>query len=139
MTALPVLPLAAMAGGASASAATDSAVKAPVHCTQLSGNPIKDKGLLGGCGKVATRGKGKLSSFLPTGATISWANGSTTTYTSTYTKSGSLCPVGSLEYNITGSVTSSTNRYIPVGAPVKMTACAASKLITNAPGTRIAI
>ena len=133
---LGLVPLAAMAGVGSASAATDSSARPTVVCRHLKGNPTTDTGVLGGCTSAATGGTGKLSSFLPSGATVAWANGTTTTYTSTYTMSGSLCPTGSLEYNVKGSVTSGTNGSIAVGAPVRMTVCYVTRLI-NAPSTRV--
>jgi hypothetical protein len=138
VTLLAVAPLTAMLGGASASAATDNSVLAPVHSKHLSGSPLTKTGSLGGCTLAATGGKGQLSSFLASGATVTWTNGTTTTYASTFTISGTLCPTGSTEFNIKGSVTVSTNASIPVGAPVRMTACLMST-ITNAPNSRVAI
>jgi len=136
---LGLVPLVAMTGGPSAGAATGATALAPVHCKRLTGNSTTLTGFLGGCTFAATGGHGKLSNFLPQGATVTWANGTTTTWTSTDTISGTLCPAGSAEFNIKGSVTASTNTSVPVGAPVKMTACLATATITNSPNTRVAI
>jgi hypothetical protein len=135
---LGLVPLAAMMGTTTASAATDSSVKPTVVCKHLRANPKTLIGALGGCTLAATGGTGKLSSFVPNGGTVAWANGTTTTYTSTPTYSGSLCPASTHEFNIKGSVTSSTNLTIPVGAPIKMTVCLTGNTkVVNAAHTRV--
>ena len=132
------VPLGMSVGVGSASAATDSAAQVTVACTHVSGDPETLVGSLSGCTMGATGGKGKLSDFRPSGGKVAWANGTKTTYTSTITESGTLCPSTSLdEFNVKGSVKSSTNAAIPVGAKVKMTLCVASATkMANAPGTR---
>jgi hypothetical protein len=134
---LGMAPFAVLAAAAPASAATGSAPTVVVACKHLTANAKTDVGKVTGCPSAATGGSGKLSKFLPRGGHISWANATTTTYKDKFTNGGTLCPSGSTEYNLKGSVTASTNTAIPVGAPVKMTVCLAGTKLTNAANTPV--
>jgi hypothetical protein len=113
------LAVATIAFAGTASAATPLSA---VTCSHLKGSIITDTATLSGC-SAATGGSGSISSFVPTGANVTWSNGTTTGYTSTYTSSGTKCPSSAFEVNIKGTVSSSTNTSIPVGAVVKMKVC----------------
>lgn len=128
------LSLAALAFAGTASAVTPLS---KVTCSKLLGSD--DTAALSGCSAAATGGSGEISSFFAYGGDVTWSNGSTTDYTSTFTISGSKCPANPAvqEVNITGSVTSSTNASIPEGAVVKMTVCynESSSKLKSAKGT----
>jgi hypothetical protein len=113
------LSVATLAFAGPASVATPSSA---VTCNHLKGSIVTDTATLSGC-SAATGGSGSISSFVPTGGNIAWSNGTTTDYTSTYTNSGTKCPSTAFEVNIKGTVSSSTNTSIPVGAVVKMKMC----------------
>jgi hypothetical protein len=112
----------AMATIAFAGTASAVAPSSAVTCSHLKGSIITDTATLSGCSAV-TGGSGSISSFVPTGGNVTWSNGSTTGYTSTYASSGTKCPSGAFEVNIKGTVSSTTNTSIPVGAVVKMKVC----------------
>jgi hypothetical protein len=114
-----LLSVASLASAGTASAATPLPA---VICSHLKGSIITDTATLSGC-SAAMGGSGSISSFVPTGGNITWSNGTTTDYTSTYENSGTKCPSTAFEVNIKGTVSSSTNNSIPDGAVVKMTVC----------------
>ena len=128
------LSVASLAFAGSASALTPLA---PVTCTHLVGSASTDTATLTGC-TGATGGSGAISSFIPTGGNVTWSNGTTTDYTDNPTTGGTACPSTTIQYNLVGSVTSSTNTSIPVGAVVKMKVCLhSSGKIKNASGTLV--
>jgi hypothetical protein len=124
---------ATLAFAGTASAATPLSA---VTCTHLKGSSSTDTANLSGC-SAATGGSGAIMSFVPAGGDITWSNGTTTDYTDTATNSGTLCPSSSAEFNIKGTVSSSTNTSIAVGAVVKMKVCAnqTNGKLKNAAGT----
>jgi len=113
------LSVATLASAGTASAATPLSA---VTCSHLKGSIITDTATLSGC-SAGTGESGSISSFVPTGGNVTWSNGTTTDYTSTYKNSGNKCPSTAFEVNIKGTVSSSTNSSIPVGAAVKMSVC----------------
>jgi hypothetical protein len=127
------LSVATIAFAGKASAATPLSA---VTCSHLKGSIITDTATLSGCSGT-TGGSGSVSSFVPTGGDVTWSNGTTTDYTSTYANSGTKCPSTAFEVNIKGTVSSSTNTSIPVGAVVKMKVCdyASSGKSKSATGT----
>jgi hypothetical protein len=120
-------------------AGTASALTFPtggVVCTHLHGNGNTLTAHVTGCTASSTGGHGAIVNFTPSGGNVTWANGSTTNYTSTATNPTSGCPSGDGIYKITGTVTSGTNPSTPAGQAVKMKICVTSTLVlTNAPGT----
>jgi hypothetical protein len=122
-------------------AETASAVTFPtgrVVCTQLHGNGNTLVAKLKGCTASSTGGRGAIVNFTPTGGNVTWANGTTTNYTSTFTNPTNGCPTRDFVFKITGSVTSGNNPSTPVGQAVKMKICVTSTLVlTNAPGTNV--
>jgi hypothetical protein len=128
------LSLAGLAFVGTASAVTPLSA---VVCSHLLG--FGDSAALSGCSSAATGGFGEISTFFADGGDVTWGNGSTTDYTSTFTVSGTKCPANLSveEDNIKGTVTSSTNASIPQGAAVKMTVCfnGSSTKLVNARGT----
>ncbi len=122
-------------------AGTASAVTFPtggVVCTHLHGNGNTLVAKVKGCTASSTGGHGAIVNFTPSGGNVTWANGTTTDYTSTATNPTSGCPTGDGIYKITGTVTSGTNPSTPVGQAVKMKICVSSTLVlTNAAGTNV--
>jgi hypothetical protein len=105
-------------------AGTASAISplSAVTCSHLLGSSNEESASLSGCSAV-TGGSGTIASFTAVAGNITWTNGSTTDYTSTYTTGGAKCPGTVVQVNVKGTVTSSTNASIPEGALVKMTVC----------------
>jgi hypothetical protein len=133
LMAAPLVTVA-LTGTASALSAPD----AMVVCTNLHGNADTLTGKLSGCPVGSTGGTGAIINFVPRGGNVTWANGSTTDYTSTATNPPTGCPAGSETFKIKGSVTSSTNAAIPVGQTVKMVVCSYPNfLLENEAGTTI--
>jgi hypothetical protein len=122
-------------------AGTASALTFPtggVVCTVLHGNGNFLLARVKGCTASATGGHGAIVNFMPSGGNVTWANGTTTNFTSTSTNPSSGCPSGDDIFKITGTVTSGTNPSTPVGQAVKMKICVSSTLVlTNAPGTKV--
>jgi hypothetical protein len=132
---LPItLSLAALAFDGTASAVTPLSA---VTCSHLLG--FGDTAALSGCSAAATGGFGEITSFFAYEGDVTWGDGSTTDYISTFTISGTKCSTNLSveEVNIKGTVTSSTNASIPEGAAVKMTVCynGSSTKLKNAHGT----
>ena len=127
--------LANLAFAGTASAVTPLSA---VTCSHLVGSANTLTATLSGC-TGATGGSGAISSFVPTGGDVTWSNGTTTDYTATATNGGTKCPSNATEFNIKGTVSSSTNTHIPVGAVVKMKVCstASTGKLKNAPGTLV--
>ena len=126
------LSVATLAFAGTASALTPLSA---VTCSHLVGSASTATATLSGC-SAATGGSGAISSFEPIGGKVKWSNGTKTRYTSTFTNGGTACPSTTTEYNIKGTVSSSTNTSIPVGAVVKMKVCLhSSGKIKNAKGT----
>ena len=123
----------AFAGTASAASPLSA-----VTCTHLVGSATSLTATLSGC-SATTGGSGTISSFVPTGGNVAWSDGTSTDYTATDTTGGTACPSTTTQFNIKGSVSSSTNKSIPVGAVVKMTVCAnpSTGKLKNAKGTRV--
>jgi hypothetical protein len=94
------LSVATIAFAGKASAATPLSA---VTCSHLKGSIITDTATLSGCSGT-TGGSGSVSSFVPTGGDVTWSNGTTTDYTSTYANSGTKCPSTAFEVNIKGTV-----------------------------------
>ncbi len=131
-----------LAGAGTASAAragATSAASPTVACTHLHGSSVTDTAKLKGCPLTSTGGTGAIANFVPSGGNVTWANGSTTDYTSTFTNPTTGCPNGNTPFKILGSVTASTNASISVGAVVKMKVCLnlSTGVVTNAAGTTI--
>lgn len=128
------LSVATLAFAGTASALTPLSA---VTCSHLLGSASTDTATLSGC-SAATGGSGAISSFVPGGGNVTWSNGTTTGYTSTFTTGGTKCPSTAVEVKITGTVSSSTNTSIPVGAVVKMKVCSYnSGKLKNAKGTLV--
>jgi hypothetical protein len=126
------LSLGALAFAGNVAALTPSSA---VSCSHMVGIDPEDEGVLSKCSS-ATGASGTISSFSLNGGNIAWHNGTATDYTDSYTNSGTKCPEFTTEYNIKGTVSSSTNGSISDGATVKMTLCLHSDGKTkNAPGT----
>jgi hypothetical protein len=127
--------LATLAFAGTASALTPLSA---VTCTHLVGNGNTDTGTLSGCSSPMD-GSGAISSFTPSGGDVAWSNGTATDYTATDTNGGTACPSTTTEFNIKGTVSSSSNSSIPVGAVVKMTVCgkASTGKLKNAAGTHV--
>jgi hypothetical protein len=108
-----------------------------VTCSHLKGSSATLTAALSGC-SAGTGGTGWISSFTPSAGDDTWTNGTKTDYTSTATNTGTKCPSTAYEFNITGTVSSSTNSSIPTGAVVKMTVCSfSSGKLKNAAGTLV--
>jgi hypothetical protein len=137
---LVAAPLATMAFTGTAGAFP--VASGSVVCGSLNGNALDQSGSLSGCPRV-TGGTGTISSFSAQGGDITWANGTTTDYTSSFKNPESMpnCPVGDLfEFVIRGTVQSSTNPGVAVGSVVRMTLCQYSSVgLTSASGTEIKI
>jgi hypothetical protein len=116
---LSAIPLATMAFAGAAPAVSFG--RATVVCTHLRGNALTAR--LKGCTAAPTGGTGTITFNGTSGGDVSWANGTRTRYTSSYTSLSEGCPEPYIASKIVGSVTSSTNGSIPVGAQVKMTIC----------------
>jgi hypothetical protein len=129
-----VVGVPATVGLQAASAATPQTAST-VSCKKLTGSAIADTATMSGCTSSATGGSGAISNFLPTGGHVVWANSTTTDYTTTPlvggTGTGHPCAATSLEIDLKGKVTASTNPAILVGSTVKMDVC------LNARGTKI--
>ncbi|MGO9344407.1 MAG: hypothetical protein ACLP6E_18120 [Acidimicrobiales bacterium] len=132
------LLLSAVATLALAGTASASTPASAVACTHLVGNASTLTANLSGC-SAGTGRSGSITSFVPSGGDVTWSNGTTTDYTASYTNSGTLCPAGTEEFNIKGTVSSSTNSSIPVGAVVKMKICSnpTTGKLKNASGTTL--
>ncbi len=122
-------------------AGTASAVspQIAVVCTHLEGTATNETAKITGCSAASTGGKGAVTDFLPGGGDVTWANGSTTDYTSTATMPTLGCPAGSSLFEIVGSVTATTNASTPVGQVVKMNICynQTTGALTNETGTTV--
>lgn len=130
---LVAAPLATMAFNGSASAST------LVVCHKLVGTAANSTATVSGCPAGSTGGTGAISNFAPTGGNVTWANGTTTNFTASYTVLPTGCPSGSALFVITGSVSSSTNSATPVGQTVKMKICdnETSGVLKNKKGTTV--
>ncbi len=137
---LVVAPLATVALAGSASAV--SFPGATATCTKLVGTTqsgIADANL-DFCTAGSTGGNGAIANFTLHSGDVTWANGTTTDYAGTATQSGRICHAPTtVEYKFAGSVTSSTNSSIPVGAAVKMKVCfePSNDEVRNVTGTTI--
>jgi hypothetical protein len=134
---LAAAPLATISFAGSASAV--SFPTAGVVCTHLHGQASTLTAKLKGCTAAPTGGTGAIVNFQPTGGNVTWANGTTTDFSSTATNPATGCPSGSLLFKITGSVTGGTNPSTPVGQAVKMKICAnqTTGALTNETGTNV--
>jgi hypothetical protein len=110
------------------------AVTQTVRCRDLTVGYISGAGTVGHCHPVkATGGSGTVSSFNMNGGQIAWANGTTTSWTTTGSGPPILgderegasrsCPVGTDEFELTGFVTASTNSLTTVGEKVSLEVC----------------
>ena len=119
-------------------AGTASAVTplSTVTCSHLAGSAISSTATLTDC-SAHTGGSGTISRFGYTNSKVTWSNGTKTRYKVTsHTTGGTKCPSNTTEINVKGTVSSSTNTAIPVGAVVKMTLCLHnSGTVKNASGT----
>lgn len=135
--AVPAVAVLGIAGQASAASPDHATVK----CRTLAGNAGTGTATISNCTASTSGGSGSLSSFVPAGGDVAWANGTTTDYTSTVQPQNTTfpCPSGTSQFNLKGSVTSSTNASVPVGATVKMVVCfnMSNEDLTNAPGSKI--
>ena len=134
-----VLVAAPLSTVAFAGAASAVSLQIGVVCTHLKGTATYDTAKVRGCSAVSTGGKGAVIDFLPSGGDVTWANGSTTDYTSTATNPATGCPAGSSLFKIVGSVTGGTNTSTPVGQAVKMRICLNHKTdaLVNETGTTV--
>ncbi|MFZ0665512.1 MAG: hypothetical protein WAM97_07130 [Acidimicrobiales bacterium] len=133
--------LGSLAFAANASAAAKpAAAAAAVKCTSLSGT-VGGTGTVTGCkGTGSTGGSGSFPASPASSATITWANGQTTTASFNYASgSGTDCPSGGSEYVITGTVSSSTTKTIPKGQKLKGDVCLNGVSLSLYPGTKFKV
>jgi hypothetical protein len=110
-----------------------------VTCAHLHGTATNDTAKLKGCTAAATGGKGAIINFTPSGGNVTWLNGTTTDFTSSFTNPATGCPSGSSLFKITGTVSGGTNGSTPVGQAVKMQVCAnqTTGALVNRTGTNV--
>jgi hypothetical protein len=133
-----LVPLAAatlaFAGAASASSPK---LSYPVKCHALTGT-VGATGTISGCNGT-TGGSGTFPAVPSSSATVTWANGKTTTASFNYSQVSSstqTCPSSDSEYKITGTVSADTTGSIPVGSGLKGYVCLNGASLSLAPTTR---
>ena len=133
-----LIPLAAatlaFAGVASASSPK---LSYPVKCSTLTGT-VGTTGNISGC-NGNTGGSGSFPAVPSSSATLTWANGKTTTASFNYTtvsSSSQTCPSADTEYKITGTVSADTTGSIPVGSGLKGFVCLNGSSLSLAPKTK---
>jgi len=140
------LPAAALAS--TLVLASPASAKTPgVTCKVLTGDV--SVGTLSSCNHAKQTGSG--GSWPESGAsTITWSSGKTTDVSQTFTlvtsgdeKEGKtkVCPSGSGEYDIAGTVTADTTGVIPVGSEISAEVCLDFSVFTviNEPGSKFKV
>jgi hypothetical protein len=115
------------AGVASASSSTKASTSYPVKCKKLTGT-VGTTGTITSC-NGNTGGSGSFPAVPASSATVTWANGDTTTASFNYAEVSSskqTCPSKDSEYEITGTVSADTTGSIPVGSGLKGYVCLSS-------------
>ena len=109
-----------------------------MKCSKLTGT-VGATGSITGC-TGNTGGSGSFPTVPASSATVTWANGDTTTASFNYatvSSSTQTCPSADSEYKITGTVSADTTGSIPVGSGLKGFVCLTSSgSLSLAPTTK---